>query len=535
MVDFNKRFLITAALPYANGELHIGGLRSTYLPADVFSRYCKLRGYETLFVCATDEHGAPIEINAARAGVPPEEFVKKFRPKHRKDFFDAGVVFDSFYYTHSDEDRELSQQFFEALKAGGHIFKKKVMQTYCPKCNRVLPDRYVKGVCPNCGTHDQYGDYCEKCGKTYTTDDLVTPYCAICNGVPEKQEVEHFFFKLSAFKPFFEKWFSENKDLQQDVVHYLRNWLADLQDWDITRDGPYFGIPIPGAKDQYFYVWFDAPIGYIASTKAWCDSNGSDVKQWWNEDTEIVHFIGKDIVYHHYLFWPAMLKGAKWALPKRIPARGYLNVEGEKMSKSRGTFILLSDFTRKFRPDYLRYYLTAVTPNNSSDGNFSWHEFGQRVNKELIDSYGNLVNRVLTFIYNKYDAVIPITNDFTEEDKAFEKEISVMLDETAKSYEAIELKDALEKALAFSGRANKYFNDGAPWKKKEHAPTVLLLSARAVYALSVALNPIIPFSTQNVFACFGTEPKWGGSIAAGSKINKPELLFAKIEDGQLKL
>ncbi len=518
--------LITAALPYANGTLHLGHLMSTYLPADVYARYCRLRGRETAFVCATDEHGTAIEINAQKAGKSPKEFVAEHHERQLKDFESALIKFDEFHHTDSPENHETAKEFHEKLSE--HFYEKQVTQTYCPKCARVLPDRYVKGTCPNCGAENQYGDGCEKCGKTYSTSDLIAPACSVCGSKPEPRSSKHLFFRLTSFKEFLTEWLQKD-GLQKDVVNYVKNWLPELQDWDVTRDGPYFGVPIPGRENQYFYVWFDAPIGYVSSTKHLFNGLG----EWWSGGARITHFIGKDIIYHHYLFWPAMLKGAGYALPYRIPTRGHLNMaSGEKMSKSRGTLVTIREAIQKTNPEYLRYYLTAITPSSTADIAFSWDELKVKANNELIDAYGNLVYRVLSFAYSKTGGV-PQKSVESPEDEEFEPKIKGFLEKAGEYYDEIELKRALEHCLQFAGECNKYFNDRAPWKllkeNPEEAKTVLHNSCRAVYALSVALSPVLPNSTKKVFECLEKEAKWEDCLAA-REIKKPEVLYQKIED-----
>ncbi len=535
-----RKILITAALPYANGPLHTGHPRSTYLPADIYARYCRLRGFDSVFVCATDEHGTPIEVKAEQEKTSPEEFVKIYRKRHLEDFTAMGIVFDNFYHTHSEENIKLAEEFFKASQAKGHIFKKKVEQTFCEKCKRFLPDRFVRGECPFCGAHDQYGDSCEKCGKAYHTGNLKNPYCVVCHSKPVRKEVEHYFFRLSAFKDFLAKYFSENKKLPPDVTNYLKTWLDDLQDWDITRDGPYFGIRIPGEENKFFYVWWDAPIGYVASTMNWAAREGKSWEAYWkNTEAEIVHFIGKDIIYHHYLFWPAMLSDAGYQLPARIPARGYLNVEAEKMSKSRGIFILLKDFLEKYEPDFLRYYLTAITPNNVSDGNFAWKEFQSKINSELIDSYANFVFRVLSFLKNKLDSVVPEPGGLTERDEEFKRLTEELAEEVEMDYEAIEFKTVLEKIMAFAKECNRYFNDREPWKllkeKPGEARTVLFLSTKAILVLATVSEPILPFTTKKIIKQLGIDSvKWGDyPVKPGHRISEPEILYKKIEDQKI--
>ncbi|NUN11427.1 methionine--tRNA ligase [Candidatus Micrarchaeota archaeon] len=535
------KYLVTAALPYANGELHLGHPRSTYVPADVYSRYLKLKGEDCLFVCATDEHGTPIEINAEKQRLSPEEFVKQFRSSHKRDFKRLGVEFDEFYYTESPENHALAGEFFLKLKEKGLIYEKKIEQLFDEKANRVLPDRYVRGECPNCHAQDQYGDACEKCSSIYSPKDLIKPYSVITKTTPVKHESVHYFFALSKCSDFLTNYL-ETSTLQSDVVNYLKNWISKgLEDWDITRDGPYFGIKIPGEEEKYFYVWFDAPIGYVSSTKHYCDAKGIRWEDYWkNDKNQLIHFIGKDIQYFHYLFWPAMLENAGFAKPNRIPTRGYLNLENEKMGKSRGNYILLSQFLNEFPADYLRYYLTAITPNNTSDGNFLWKEFQAKVNSELIDNYGNYCYRVLSFIYNKAGASITEVGDYSPEDEAFKKRIDEIAGEVEKDLNEIELKRALEKIISFSSEANKYFNDSAPWvlmkNKDKRLKTVLFLSAKAALALTTLLNPFVPFTTKKIALQLNCELKWNdySGVKAGLQLNQPEIVLQKIEDEVIK-
>lgn len=556
VVDFTseskKKILVTAALPYANGELHLGHPRSTYLPADVFVRYSRLASKSVLFVCATDEHGTPIELKAEKEKLSPQEFVKIWRKRHKADFDAFGVSFDIFYYTDSPENSELAVFFFSELNKKGLIYEKTVQQTFCEFDSRVLPDRYVKGKCPKCGAEEQYGDACEKCGAVYAPSELIAPKCAICGKPPTKKESTHFFFKLSARNEFCRKFLTENKNLPSDVVHYLLNWVEQgLQDWDITRDGPYFGIQIPGAPDKYFYVWFDAPIGYVSATKKYCDDNGLDWREYWgvgkgkenngegeNSSTKIYHFIGKDIQYFHFLFWPAMLDGAGFALPHSIPTRGYLNIEAQKMSKSRGTFITLKEALSKFPADYYRYYLTAITPNNLSDGNFLWSEFQSKVNSELIDKYGNFVYRVLSIVKRNFGAKIPEVQEelFTEEDKKFAEKIEKIAGVVGAEFEKANLKEGLERTMEFAGECNAFFNAREPWKllktSEKEAGNVLFLATKAAFALTQLLSPITPFSASEALKQFDCAlGKWGdySQVKSGKAIGEPAILFKKIE------
>ncbi len=544
MLETNMRkILVTAALPYANGKLHIGHVRSTYLPADVYSKYCKLKQYDCIYVCASDEHGAPIQINAEKEGRKAEEITKEFHEIHKEEFKRLGINFDIFYHTHSKENKEFTEMFFEKLKK--RIYKKEVEQMYCPKCNRFLPDRYVLGTCPYCGAENQYGDGCEKCGRVYSPTQLIEPKCAICGTTPIRKKSTHYFFKLSEFSEFLLNWFNENKELPQDVVHHLKGWIDEgLQDWDITRDAPYFGIKIPGEKNKYFYVWFDAPIGYVSSTAKWAEENGRSWKEFWEDkNAEIVHFIGKDIEYHHFLFWPSMLKEAGLNLPRRIPTRGWAIMEGRKMSKSRGTLISLEDYLNRFDADFLRYYYIATTPNTISDGEFSWKEFQTKVNNELIDEYGNFIYRVLSFVKNKFKGEIPEPAEYNEEDKKFAESLKNFAGEVEEKFEKIELKKGLEKVMGFTHECNSYFNKREPWhlikENTNEAKTVVFLSTKAVYALSLALYPVVTNSSEKVFKQLNVEKaskKWGdySLIKGGMKIGDISPLYEKINNEDIE-
>jgi len=537
-----RKILITAALPYANGPAHLGHFRSTYLPPNTFARYCKLKGYETLYVCATDEHGTPIEVKALQHGLRPEEFTLQWHERWAADFEKARVQPDIFYSTNSPENKELTTLLYQRLKEKGYFYKKTVKQTYCEKDGRFLPDRFVKGACPHCNAPDQYGDSCEACGRAYTPGELINPHCSICGQKPVVREVEHVFFKLSAFTSFLREWLQGTPGLPKDVTAYVLGWVKQgLQDWDLTRDGPYYGFEIPGEPGKYFYVWFDAPIGYIASTQAWAQQHGRNWEEWWSPESEaeIIHFIGKDIVYHHFLFWPSMLKGAGVKLPARIPVRGYLNLEEAKMSKSRGTLIEVSEFLQKYPADFLRYYLTSVTPNNVSDGSFSWKEFRAKINNEFLDAFGNYVYRVLSFLERRFGGTIPELGALEPIDEEFRKKLEAFAGELEPSYESLEFKSALEKWLAFAGTCNQYFSAREPWKmekqKEGSSATVMHLAAKAVYALALASLPVTPDAGEKVIAQLNLAEapcRWGdySAFKAGLKLGKIEIIYPKLEE-----
>src|SRR3989338_11313658 len=356
-----KKIVITSALPYANGPIHVGHLVE-YIQTDIFVRFLRLTGRDVVYCCADDTHGTPIEVKSMDLGIKPEELIAKFSKEHQEDFNNFHISFDSYYSTNSKENKYLSDLFFERLKKKGLIYKKSIEVTYCEHCKRTLPDRYVKGKCPKCNAPDQYGDVCENCNAAYKTIDLIEPYCAICKNKPIRKSSTHYFFRLSKFSSKLEKWLNKNNNLQPEIRHFVLNWIKNgLEDWNISRDGPYFGFKIPGEEDKYYYVWLDAPIGYIASTENYCTKHDLKTEDYWNsKNAKIYHFIGKDIVYFHFLFWPAMLLGSGFSLPHDIVVHGFLTVNGEKMSKSRGTFFTAREFLQSYNAEYLRFYYASM-------------------------------------------------------------------------------------------------------------------------------------------------------------------------------
>lgn len=522
--------LITAALPYANGPLHLGHIRSTYLPGDICARFNRLIGNDALYICATDEHGTPIEVNATKEKKTPSEFVKYYHDKDKREFASLGFSFDIFYHTESKENTEITQDIFNKNMKNGFIFKRPVKQFYCEKDKMYLPDRYVRGTCPFCGAEDQYGDQCESCGRTFGPQDLKNPHCAICGLAPILKESEHYFFKLSAFKDELKSYIEGNPRFQKEVTAYVLNWINELIDWDISRNLKW-GVPIPGEKDLVFYVWFDAPIGYIASTvaltKDW-------QKYWKGNDTRLVHFIGKDILYHHYLFWPAMLSGTKdgYAMPYAMPTRGHLTLEGKKFSKSRGWYITLEEYLSVFPPDYLRYYMTSITPYSLVDADFSLQEFKAKANNELIANYGNFVFRVESLLKKSCDSNVPSV----EPDAAMLKKLDSAKAGIQKDLEAFDFKLALDKIMAISTEFNKYISDREPWKQQPADRDVTLATVSVgVVGISIMLSPFIPFSAQKALDSFGfSNFSWSDIGKKPASVKDVVPLFKKVEDAELE-
>ena len=530
---------------YANGEVHLGHITSTYLPADILVRYFRLRGDDVIYVHATDDFGTPILIAAEQAGKTPKEYVAYWNKIDQKDFSDLGISFDAFYKTSSKENIELAQHFFKKLYERGHLHKKTVSHPYCNNCKKFLPDRYVKGTCPYCGASDQYSDSCEECGRTFQLGEILNPYCAICGSKPATKQSVHYFFKLTSFSDALKKWLIENKNLQSEVKNYVLNWIKEgLRDWDITRDITW-GVPIPlkEAEGKVLYVWFDNHLCYVSTALKYFANRGINGKEAWNS-SKIYHFIGKDIVYHHYLFLPAMRLGeGEYKLPDYIPTRGHLFLEGRSFSKSREWYVGLREFLNQFPADYLRYYLAAITPYSQVDVNFDWEDFKNRINNELIANIGNFIHRTLTFTWANYDGKVPEPEQYNDLDREFENKIKTVASEVGAEIEKIELSRGLRKILEFSTFCNQYFQRKQPWTSKEKAKTCLYLCINAVRSLAILLTPYTPFSTEKLWQQLNLEgsvhkQSWSSAselkIQSGHKINKPKILFRKIDEEEIK-
>ena len=432
-----RRAVITSALPYANGEIHLGHVASTYLPADVTCRYLRMAGTEAYYVCASDDFGTPILIQSEKEGVTPQEYVAGWNRRDREDFEAFGIRFDCFSQTSSERNVAFVQDVFAKLDEAGHIFEQDVVQFYCEYDSKFLPDRYVRGTCPYCGAPDQYSDLCEACGRV--PEEISDPKCSICGAAPTKRRSTHAFFRLSSFAGELSSWLEGNGNLQTDVKRYVQNWITSgLSDWDITRDIPW-GVPVPprrtvvddGAAPRVFYGWFDNHLAYISSAMEFLESRGIDGKEFWNS-ADIYHFIGKDIVYHHYLFLPAMRLGinSEFKLPDYVPTRGHLTLQSKKISKSRNWYIGLREFLQHYPADYLRYYLVAINPYSQDDLNFDWDEFASRINAELIGNLGNLVNRALGFTAKKFGGTVPEPGPFDNLDEEAASRIAGLAAET---------------------------------------------------------------------------------------------------------
>ena len=521
----NKSAVVTSALPYANGEIHIGHIASTYLPADIFTRFCRLTRREIYHVCASDDFGTPVLIRAEKENKSPAEYVDLWNKRDYEDFKLFGISFDFFYKTSSKENIEFVQYVFKRLYENGHIYEQDVIQFYCQYDDKFLPDRYVIGKCPNCGAENQYSDLCEKCGKV--PDQILDPKCAICNRPPIKKSSKHYFFKLSNFSLQLKEWLNSNTNLQPDIKNYVTNWIDEgLEDWDITRDLSWgVPIPMPDAKGKGFYGWFDNHLCYISTLNTYIQkkqqkkSSGTDNdgKRYWN-GSEIYHFIGKDIVYHHYLFLPAMRMGIdeEYKLPDYIPTRGHLMLQNQKISKSRNWYISLRDFTSVFNPDYLRFYIASIAPFSQTDVNFDWDVFCEKINNELIANIGNFINRALYFVQKKFDSKVPQpSSEYDLEDRNSIVEIEKIAEEVGDLIYKNEFDRALKRILKFATHFNQYFQKKQPWSNEATANTTLFIAVNAVRSLAIMLEPFIPLSSEKVWSQLGID---NGSRHASSSV-----------------
>ena len=499
----SRKILVTSALPYANGSIHIGHVLESVI-TDIWVRYQNLNGNECLYFCADDTHGTPVMLKAKELGIDPEELIKRTREEHIKSYSRFNINFDNFYTTHSDENKKYAEDIYQKCKEGNLIFKKEIEQFYDSEEGLFLSDRFIKGTCPKCGAEDQYGDGCSVCGTTYTPDDLLNPVSSLSNSELTKKRTEHVFFDLPQMKDFLENYLKD-LTLQDPIKNKLNEWIEDgLKPWDISRDKPYFGFEIPGEKDKYFYVWLDAPIGYLASAKNWAENNNMDMKDLWGEssDYEIHHFIGKDIAYFHALFWPALLKSSNIRLPESINVHGFLTIDGEKMSKSNGTFINADDFAENYDGELLRYYFADKFNNSIDDLDFNEDEFIQKINSDIVGKYLNIASRVSKFIEkNGNNLSANLDMDFIE------KNLS-MIDEVIEHYENLNLSKSVKIIMKMADEVNKYINENEPWKSSEEkAVEVSSTAINCFRVISILLNPVLPSITSKALEVFNDSSK----------------------------
>ena len=489
----NKKILVTSALPYANGPIHMGHLVE-YIQTDIWVRFQKMLGNKCIYICADDTHGTPIMISAKKANIKPEELIKKTHTEHLSAFKRFFIEFDNYYTTHSPENQKFCEEIYDYMCKGGHIAEREISQFYCKQDQMFLPDRLIRGECPKCGAKEQYGDACEVCSTTYSPTDLKEPKCSVCGQEPIWEKTSHYFFKLGDFTEKLQNWYGEDH-LQTEVKKKLSEWFEEgLKDWDISRDAPYFGFKIPGTDDKYFYVWLDAPVGYMASTKNWCDKNGEDFDSWWkNKDTEIYHFIGKDIMYFHCLFWPAMLMCSDYRTPDKVFIHGFLTVDGEKMSKSRGTFIKADTFADHLNPEYLRYYYACKMSGGIGDIDLNLNDFQARINSDIIGKIANLGVRASSILSKNLEGM---TGSILPEDKVFIDSMKESADLIEKCYKSLDFAKAMREISRLADVANKFVEDSSPWAlvktEAEAARAKLTTALEAFRILSVYIKPVLP-------------------------------------------
>ncbi|HZV62681.1 MAG TPA: methionine--tRNA ligase [Methylophilaceae bacterium] len=501
-----RKILVTSALPYANGSIHLGHLVE-YIQTDIWVRFQKMQGHTVHYVCADDTHGTPIMLRAESEGITPEALIERVQEEHTADFRDFLVEFDNYYSTNAPENRDLASSIYKALKANGKIATRTIEQFFDPVKNMFLPDRFIKGECPKCHAKDQYGDSCEVCGTTYNPTELIHPYSAVSGAAPVRKETEHYFFKLGDCEDFLKKWttgqLSDVPPLQQEASNKMQEWFASgLNDWDISRDAPYFGFEIPDAPGKYFYVWLDAPIGYMASFKNLCAREGLDFDAYWKKDstTELYHFIGKDILYFHALFWPATLEYSGYRKPTKIFAHGFLTVNGEKMSKSRGTFITARSYLEHVRnPEYLRYYYAAKLNGSLEDIDLNLDDFVARVNSDLVGKYINIASRCAGFISKFFDGKLLPSRMQPLIQGAVTQGVLV-----AESYDSRNYAKALRDIMEMADRVNAEIANAAPWvlakdeTKREALHDICSKALHAVYTLTILLQPVLPAIARKI-------------------------------------
>ncbi|MGD8909521.1 MAG: methionine--tRNA ligase [Chromatiales bacterium] len=536
-----RKILITSALPYANGPIHIGHLVE-YIQTDIWSRFQKMRGHHCLYVCADDAHGTPIMLRARQEGIEPETLIARMAEEHQADFADFRIGFDNYHSTHSPENQACANTIYESNRDAGHIAKRTITQAYDPAERMFLPDRFIKGTCPKCGAEDQYGDNCEACGASYSPAELINPVSAVSGAVPEQRESDHYFFKLADFAAMLREWTGAGH-IQHEVANKLDEWFeAGLQEWDISRDAPYFGFEIPDHPGKYFYVWLDAPIGYMASFRNLCDkTEGLDFDDYWAEgsDAELYHFIGKDIIYFHTLFWPAMLHGAGFRTPSAVYAHGFLTVDGAKMSKSRGTFIKARTYLDHLNPEYLRYYFAAKLGSGVDDIDLNLDDFAQRVNSDLVGKVVNIASRCAGFISKRFGGRLA---EQVSEQALFDDFVAAG-ERIAEHYEKREFSRAAREIMALADRANQHIDEQKPWvvakeEGKEDLLQAICSDGLNLFRLLIGyLRPILPGTAETAEAFLQIEPITWDQLATpltGHVIGKFKPLMTRVDPKQIE-
>ena len=549
-----KRYTITAALPYTNGPIHIGHLAGVYVPADIYARYLRLIGKDVAYICGSDEHGVAIPMKAKKEGVSPQDIIDKYHGIIKQSFADFGISFDNYSRTSSEVHRETASEFFTTLHDNGDFIEETAAQLYDAEANQFLADRFVVGTCPKCGFEESYGDQCENCGTSHNANDLINPKSAITGNIPTVKETKHWFLPLNKHEDFLRKWILEDhkKDWKPNVYGQVKSWITDgLRPRAVTRDLDW-GIPVPlkDAKEKVLYVWFDAPIGYISSTKEWAAREGKNWEDYWKkDDTKLVHFIGKDNIVFHCIIFPAMLKAhGDYILPDNVPANEFLNLEGNKLSTSKNWAVWLHEYLEEFpnQQDVLRYTLTANAPENK-DNDFTWKDFQAKNNNELVAIFGNFINRVVVLTNKYYDGIVPAPNDFSEIDEDVLAAVKEFPNTIGKSIERYRFREASQELMNLARLGNKYLADEEPWKviklDEERVQTIMYVALQISAALAVVSEPFIPFTSSKLKGILNliqedsdASLSWQNVtekdilIPTNHQINKAELLFSKIEN-----
>ncbi len=535
-----RKILVTSALPYANGSIHLGHLVE-YIQTDIWVRFQKMQGHECYYVCADDAHGTPIMLRAQSEGITPEKLISDTSEEHQADFKDFAIQFDNYHTTHSPENRFFAETIYNRLNKAGHISKRTISQAYDPEKEMFLPDRFIKGTCPKCDADDQYGDNCEACGATYSTTELKNAVSVVSGAIPVEKDSEHYFFKLPDFETMLKDWTSSGH-LQDEVSNKLQEWFeAGLQEWDISRDAPYFGFKIPDTDNKFFYVWLDAPIGYIASFKNLCDKKGIDFGSYWEADseTELYHFIGKDIVYFHGLFWPAMLHGSGFRTPTAIFSHGFLTVDGKKMSKSRGTFIKARTYLDELNPEYLRYYFSAKLGSGVTDLDLNLEDFRLRVNSDLVGKVVNIASRCAGFIKKKFNSTLS--------EKVSEPDLFAQFAQASNSiaghYEAREFSKAIREIMTLADLANQYIDEKKPWQaikeegREQEVHDVCSMGLNLFRQLMIYLSPVLPVMAEKTCDFLNMEAMQWDDVKTPlteHEIKKFKPLMMRIEDDKVQ-
>lgn len=535
-----RKILVTSALPYANGDIHLGHLMEV-IQTDIWVRLQKLQGHDCVYVCADDAHGTAIMLSAEEEGITSQQLIDRVNEQHQRDFADFLIGFDNYYSTHSEENRILSESIYHAIDDNGHIARRKIKQLFDPERKLFLADRYVIGICPKCRSEDQYGDNCEVCGSTYNPSELINPRSSISGATPIEKESEHFFFTLPAFREMLQEW-TRSGTLQNSVANKLSEWLdEDLQEWDISRDAPYFGFEIPNTTGKYFYVWVDAPIGYMASFKNLCDRTDYDFDIYWNKESsaEVYHFIGKDIINFHTLFWPAMLTSAGYRTPSAVYAHGFLTVDGTKMSKSRGTFINAQTYLEHLNPEYLRYYLAAKLSSGIDDLDLNLEDFVLRVNSDLVGKVVNIASRCAGFIGKGFEGKLASELDSPE----LLEEIQASKAEITNHFNEREYGKAIRVIMALADKANQYINDKQPWviaksdRQSLELQQICSTGINAFRLLIAYLKPVLPAMAEKVEEFLGIDALcWADidTLLTDHSINKFQPLMTRVESDKIQ-